>query len=159
MKRGFTRFAAMLAACALPTAAQAQCWNEASVTAAKVRDMETMLMVASLRCRAGNPEMLAAYNDFVVQSRAALTQVNDQLRNHFGGLNAYDAYVTSVANRYGGGAAGLTCTDMASILSAARAEGGSFAGLTRLAEAAEVEPWKTEDRCPVVMAALTPAGQ
>lgn len=159
MKTGLTRVAALLAAVALPSAAQAQCWSEASVTAAKIRDMETMLMVASLRCRAGNPEMLAAYNAFVVQSRAALTQVNDQLRAHFGGLSAYDSYVTSVANRYGGGAAGLTCLDMASILSAASAEGGSFAGLQRLAEAAQVEPWRTEDRCPVVLAAATPAAQ
>lgn len=159
MKKGLTRLAAALAAIALPVSAQAQCWTEASVTAAKIRDMETMLMVASLRCRGGNPAMLSAYNDFIDHSRGALVRVNEELRQHFGGLNAYDSYVTSVANRYGGGVEGLACEDFASILDAASAEGGSFAGLARLAEAAQVQPRLPGDRCPVTIAALTPTGQ
>lgn len=156
MKKGLTRFAAVLAILAVPAGAvQAQCWTEASVTAAKIRDMETMLMVASLRCRSGNPRMLSAYNAFIRQSRPALTQVNDQLRTHFapaGGLNAYDRYVTSIANRYGAGAEGLDCGDFASILSAASAEGGSYAGLARLADAANVDPVLSGGRCSVKVA-------
>lgn len=140
------------------TSAQAACWDANSVNAAKVRDMETMLMVASLRCRLkGDPQMLVSYNEFIRSSRPALTQVNDTLRAHFaneGGLNAYDRYVTSIANRYGGGAEGLTCEDMSSILAAARAEGGSLAGLTRLATAAKVEPVLNGGRCEVSIAAV-----
>lgn len=156
MTKGLTRFAAMLVAFAVPaTAVQARCWSEASVTAAKIRDMETMLMVASLRCRAGNPRMLSAYNSFIRQSRPALTQVNDQLRVHFapaGGLNAYDRYVTSIANRYGGGAEGLDCRDFASILEAASAERGSYTGLARLADAAKVDPVLKGGRCALSVA-------
>jgi hypothetical protein len=136
------------------TSAQAACWSETAVNAAKVRDMETMLMVSALRCRVADASILGAYNNFVRTSRPALTQVNNTLRTQFasqGGLNAYDRYVTSIANRYGAGAEGLSCTDMASILSAARAEGGSLVGLTRLADDAGVEPVLTGGRCKVAL--------
>ena len=158
MKKAVLRVAAIAAAIALPaTSAQAQCWSEAAVTAAKIRDMETMLMVASLRCRRHSNRMLADYNHFVRQSRAALVRVNEELRLHFapaGGLNAYDSYVTAIANRYGAGAEGLTCEDMASILSAANAEGGSFQGLARLASDAGVEPVLGGRRCPMTIATV-----
>lgn len=137
------------------TSAQAACWGETAINAAMVRDMETMLMVSALRCRSADPNILPAYNAFVRSSRVALTQVNDTLRRQFadqGGLNGYDRYVTSIANRYGAGAEGLSCDDMSSILSAAQSESGSLAGLTRLATAAHVEPVLTGSRCPLVVA-------
>ena len=141
---------------ALPvTSAQAACWGETAINAAKVRDMETMLMVSALRCRSTDAQILGAYNNFVRSSRVALTQVNDTLRRQFadqGGLNAYDRYVTSIANRYGAGSEGLSCGDMSSILSAAQAEGGSLPGLSRLATAAGVEPLLTGNRCTIALA-------
>lgn len=141
---------------ALPfSSAQAACWGQTAIDAAKVRDMETMLMVSALRCRTSDATILGAYNQFVRSSRVALTQVNDILRQQFadqGGLNGYDRYVTSIANRYGAGADGLSCDDMASILSAAQAESGSLSGLSRLATAANVEPILTGDRCRAVLA-------
>jgi hypothetical protein len=149
-----TLAAAVLAA--LPvTSAQAACWGEHAINAAKIRDMETMLMVSALRCRSSDPTILPAYNAFIRSSRVALTQVNDTLRRQFadqGGLNGYDRYVTSIANRYGAGAEGLSCVDMASILSAAKSEAGSLVGLARLATAANVEPVLTDRRCPLVVA-------
>lgn len=142
---------------ALPiSGAQAACWGETAISAAKVRDMETMLMVSALRCRSTDAQILGAYNHFVRSNRIALTQVNDTLRKQFadqGGLNAYDRYVTSIANRYGAGAVGLSCADMSSILAAAQSEGGSLAGLSRLAEAAGVEPVLSGNRCSVTLAA------
>lgn len=156
MKTGFTRVIAALALGSVSlSSAQAACWSDAAVAAAKVRDLETMLMVSALRCRASDNAMLKQYNRFVVRSRAALTEVNQTLRNQFagsGGLNAYDRYVTSVANRYGAGADGLSCDDMTSILSAAEAEGGSLAGLARLANDAGVEPRLAGERCPTSIA-------
>lgn len=146
--------ALIIAATLVDVPARAACWAEADVSAAKVRDLETMLMVSALRCRAGDPAILPAYNNLVMQSRDALTAVNDQLRAHFSsevgaraGLNAYDRYVTALANRYGAGAPGLNCADMASILSAANAEGGSATGLARLASDAGVEPVLDDVRC------------
>ncbi len=150
-----TLAAAVLAAVPV-TSAQAACWGENAITAAKVRDMETMLMVSALRCRSTDTQILGSYNKFVRSSRVALTQVNNTLRQQFadqGGLNAYDRYVTSVANRYGAGSDGLSCADMSSILSAAQAEGGSLPGLSRLATAAGVEPVLTGHRCAIAIAA------
>lgn len=148
----------VLAAALVAGPAQA-CWNDAEVAAAKIRDMETMLMVSALRCRLQGHDFLAEYNGFIGQSRPALTRVNDDLRGHFdgaGGLDGYDRYVTAIANRYGAGVDGLACGDMASILEAALAEGGSYEGLARLAEAAQIAPALEGGRCEFVVAAATP---
>lgn len=156
MKRSLKAVAMLTLTAISATPAQAACWSETAVAAAKVRDLETMLMVGALRCRAHDYALLNDYNRFVNASRAALTAVNDTLRGQFasaGGLNAYDRYVTAIANRYGAGAAGLGCADMASILSAARAEGGSLAGLTRLATDAGVEPVLSGPKCRNAIAA------
>jgi hypothetical protein len=153
----FKPLAAALAVAAIltSTTARAECWTPVAVEAAQVRDLETMLMVASLRCRLSGNDFIAQYNSFVRDNRPALIAANEELRTHFassGGLNAYDSYVTSVANSYGGGAGGLNCGDMQSILSAAQSAGGSLSGLVRLAKSAEVEPKLPGNRCPAVVA-------
>ncbi len=144
-------------ACLATTPANAACWSNEAVDAAMVRDLETMLMVSTLRCRLGGMDMMEDYNHFISTARPALTQINDTLRNHFGtgnaALNAYDGYVTKVANRYGGGAEGLSCRDMNSILHAALAEGGSRQGLTRLAHNADVQPILPGGQCPLTVVA------
>ena len=106
---------ALAAAAIIAAPAEASCWKADQVAAAKVRDLETMLMVSALRCRGEGGTMLARYNDFVVKGRPALIEVNDTLRQHFTesvgagrSLDAYDSYVTRVANRYGAGAEGLS---------------------------------------------------
>lgn len=150
---------ALAAAAIIAAPAQAGCWKTDQVAAAKIRDLETMLMVSALRCRGNGGTMLARYNQFVVQSRAALTEVNDTLRTHFAesvgqarALNAYDGYVTRIANRYGAGAEGLSCEDMSAITDAALSERPSFAALASLAERAGVEPLLDEGTCAVRVA-------
>jgi hypothetical protein len=146
---------ALAATVIIAAPAQASCWKADQVAAAKVRDLETMLMVSALRCRAqGN--MLARYNKFVVNARPALTQVNDTLRSHFAesvgagrSLNAYDSYVTRIANRYGAGAEGLSCSDLSSITDAAVSERPSFQALAALADRAGVEPLLDGGACSV----------
>jgi hypothetical protein len=146
---------ALAATAIIAAPAHASCWKADQVAAAKVRDLETMLMVSALRCRAqGN--MLARYNKFVVQARPALMQVNDTLRTHFAesvgpgrALNAYDSYVTRIANRYGAGADGLSCSDLSSITDAAVSERPSFQALAALAERAGVEPLLDGGSCSV----------
>jgi hypothetical protein len=155
-KRSNHIVAAFMLAVISTTPAQAACWGDAAVAAAKIRDLETMLMVSSLRCRTADNAMLNQYNRFVTRSRPALAAVNQTLRAQFaslGGLNAYDRFVTAIANRYGAGVDGLGCDDMASILSAAEAEDGSIEGLARLANAAGVEPKLSDERCVKTMTA------
>jgi hypothetical protein len=140
MKMSWKKFVTLLGIASMNVGigAQAACWTPQEAEAAQVRDMETMLMVASLRCRLSGQNFMTNYNAFVRESRPALSSVNERLRTHFGSLDGYDRYVTGVANRYGAGADGLTCRDMASIVSAARSEKGSVAGLAKLAKSSDI---------------------
>lgn len=143
----------------LTSATAATCWKPTAVEAAQVRDFEMMLMVSALRCRATSNNFLPAYNRFINDKRAALTEVNDELREHFrsvvgpvGALSAYDNYVTGLANVYGAGAEGLACRDLQSITDAANALPPTRAALLELADAAGITPHLSGIRCDVVMA-------
>ena len=156
----FGSFVVALAAIAIIAApARAECWRADHIAAAKVRDMETMLMVSALRCRADHTQMIGQYNAFIVKSRAALNQVNDKLKAHFTAevgarqsLDAYDSYVTRIANRYGAGAEGLNCNDLSDITAAALSEDTSFAALAALADRAGVQPIIAGGVCPLTFA-------
>lgn len=134
----------------LPVTAQATCWSEDAADAAAVRDMETMLMVGALRCRGESQAIIARYNGFIRNNRAALTQANDRLRAYFtasgSGLNGYDRYVTSLANRYGGGD-GLSCPQIERVIDYAQSGNGSYANLSGLAQDLEIEASLPGGRC------------
>lgn len=143
----------------LVPASAAPCWNKVAVEAAQIRDFEMMLMVSALRCRSTGNSFLAEYNRFIREKRDALTQVNDELREHFrsvagpvGALSAYDNYVTGLANVYGAGADGLACRDLQSITDAANALPATRAAMLELADAAGVTPHLSGARCDVVVA-------
>jgi S-adenosyl-L-homocysteine hydrolase len=151
--------ASAILALSVTVPAQAACWHADAVAAAKVRDLETMLMVSALRCRNSGSDFLAAYNEFVRSSRAALGIANNRLRDHFtigwgtkGGLDAYDRYVTSLANRHGGGTKGHNCETMASVNTAAIRNGANFDALEALATRADVHPVLVGGPCPVLIA-------
>lgn len=153
LRRGVLAVTGMAMLAATPAAA---CWSETAVAAAKVRDLETMLMVSALRCRFSGGDLLARYNSFVAASRPALVEVNDHLRQHFSeevgradALDAYDSYVTAVANRYGGGVDGVDCRDLEDVTTAAEAEGASFENLVALAERAGARPLLDGQQCNV----------
>ncbi len=155
------KFLAALIAAAMPLApaSAAPCWNKVAVEAAQIRDFEMMLMVSALRCRSTGNSFLAEYNRFIREKRDALTQVNDELREHFrsvagpvGALGAYDNYVTGLANVYGAGADGLACRDLQSITDAANALPATRAAMLELADAAGVTPHLSGARCDVVVA-------
>lgn len=143
------------------TPVQAACWTPNEVAAAKVRDLDTMLMVSGLRCRFQNTALLDTYNKMVVQHRAALTEANMLLKGHFtkaiGGANALDSYITRVANRYGAGADNLSCESLQSIAAATMAEEPTLEALAAVAVRAEVDPILPEGACapaPIQIAAL-----
>ena len=83
-------------------------WTPAETSAAKVRALQTKLMVAALRCRATGIDILATYNRFVGVRRAELRAANDRLKAHFAaagsaiGQRDYDRYTTALANSFGG---------------------------------------------------------
>ena len=102
--------AAAAAFCLVSVAAPAtatSCWTRADIAAAKVREMQTKLMVAALQCRAGGVDILASYNRFIRDGRPVLRSANERLKAHFmaegksAGQQAYDRYTTALANSAG----------------------------------------------------------
>lgn len=90
---------------AVPMQAQAHCWTAREASAAQLREMQTMLMVAALRCRAARMDITADYDDFVASQRETLAHANIVIKQHFadeGGNQAdYDRFATSLANDFG----------------------------------------------------------
>lgn len=164
--RGKMRGAALAALAVSMSTGQAQaatsdCWSAQEVSAAKVRDLQTMLMVAGLRCRGTGSDVLAAYNRFVVTNRSAIVDVNNRLKAHFNtaygpteGQRSYDRFTTALANAYGAGGSGTAnCDDMIALAEDAAATQGSAAALVSLADARGLQPDMPTLRCSVVYAA------
>lgn len=134
---------AAVTACALLTApVRAACWNGEEASAATVRELQSMLMVAALRCQVSGHALMEDYNRFVVANRAAIGAMNDRLKAHFihaggpvAGQRAYDSFTTSMANGYGGAASGgETCNTAGSLAREAALMAGSVEGLLLIAE-------------------------
>ncbi len=90
---------------AVPMQAQAHCWTTREASAAQLREMQTMLMVAALRCRAARMDITADYDDFVASQREMLAHANIVIKQHFAAEGAtqadYDRFATSLANGFG----------------------------------------------------------
>ncbi len=93
----------------VPTTANAQagCWNQTQVAAAKVRDLQSRLMVATLRCSAMGVNVAAAYNRFLAANRDTIRGANAVLMDQFQATHGrqaqaqYDSFTTAMANIYG----------------------------------------------------------
>lgn len=139
MVRGFGAACAAMALTVAP--AQAACWNADETSAATVRELQSVLMVAALRCQVSHHEFTADYNGFLRANRYAIQQMNDRLKAHFikaagpaVGQTAYDSFTTSLANGHGGeGASAEICDGMAALAREAGMMAGSTDGLLLLA--------------------------
>lgn len=117
--------------------AQAGCWTARDAGAAQVREMQTMLMVAALRCRAAHIDISADYDGFVIAQKDAIAAANLVIKQHFasaGGNQAdYDRFATSLANGFGDDATTeATCAEAAAL-----AHDGSAAAPAQLQQVAE----------------------
>src|ERR1700741_3781521 len=74
---------AMMICIPATASAQAGCWNQTQVAAAKVRDLQSRLMVATLRCSAMGVNVAAAYNRFLAANRETIRGANAVLMNQF----------------------------------------------------------------------------
>ena len=131
----------------MATSAQASCWSADAVTAAKVRNLDTMLMVSSLRCRNENASVMGVYSAFVNQNRGILLQANVELQRHFHSADALDHYATLLANHYGAGAVGIDCNSIAAIAQMTHTDGGSVPALAAIAEQAGLDPMLDDSVC------------
>jgi hypothetical protein len=112
--------AALVAAAIVMTVQPAQaCWDSAAQDAAKIKHLNTMLMVTALRCRNTGDNFLPHYNRFVVRHNGLIGSQNNVLKTHLastygagGALNALDRMSIGYANSYGNGHAGMGCSEL-----------------------------------------------
>ena len=123
-----------------PAAQASACYSAASLPAAKLRHLDVMLMVASLRCRMGADNFQADYEQFVDHNRGVLSAANhamlDELAGHMGAARAsaeMDKLSVMMANHYGNGT-GVGCHELRMVAQ----DLGSTREPAALADAAEV---------------------
>jgi len=87
----------------MATPAMAACWEADEYEAARIRDIQTMLMVSALKCGRAHPEMPVLYNQWVGRAKTQLLEGEKKLVSHFvreGDKLNYDKFTTALANKY-----------------------------------------------------------
>jgi len=147
--------AAALAASSLVATAPAQaaaCWGPQAVDAAKLRNLDIMLMVTALRCRTGADNFQPDYYKFSAAHQAELNRANGVIRAQFAGAGpaaanrALDKMSVVIANGYGTGHPNLGCKELRKItrdLAGSRAPGNLLAA----ADAVVVDPFMPGRAC------------
>ncbi len=140
--------------------ANAACWSPTEVEAATLRELQSRLMVASLRCAKSSHDVLPHYNAFVRSKRHLLINGNTTLKAYFAkdhrgkeAARAYDRFAVSLANRYGAGSGDLSeCEAMKELAFSAASSEPSHAALVRIARENALEPKLPGGRCGIVIA-------
>ena len=146
---------AAMAALSAMSPANAGCWSAEHASAARIRDLQTYLMVETLRCQAMGFNISTDYNAFVRGNRSAIGVANDRLKAFFvasagpvRGQSAYDRFTTSLANAYG---ADRTSEDSCYEASSVAREGAMMAndgeGLEMIADRQGLDPVLPGGRC------------
>lgn len=142
-----------------PAHAAMSCWNQTQVAAAQVRDLQSRLMVASLRCVAMGVDVTPAYNRFVRATRETLQGANGVIMAQFRaghGSQAqlhYDRFTTALANAYGAGATTeAICAETAMLADEAAAAGSDIRRLVEIADRLGVAPSLPGGQCGISFA-------
>lgn len=158
-RRGLFAGAALLLCVSAPAQAVMGCWNETQVAAAKVRDLQSRLMVATLRCQAMGVNVADAYNGFVTANRATIQGANTvilaQFRaGHGGEAQAhYDRFATALANIYGDDATDpAICAETAALAGEAAAAAGDIRLLVTIADRFGAAPPLPGGQCTISFA-------
>ena len=137
--RGALGLAAAALLYAQPASAAMSCWNEHETAAAKIRDLQSRLMVATLRCQAAGADVSDAYNRFVRANRETIQGANAvllaQFRTGYGSQaqTHYDRFATALANIYGADATDqAVCADTAALAEEAAAANGDIGQLVAI---------------------------
>jgi hypothetical protein len=142
-----------------PAHAAMSCWSSQHVAAAKVRDLQSRLMVATMRCRAMGIDVLPEYNDFVRTNRSTIQAANGVIKAQFNagfgrnGQTEYDRFTTSLANAYGADATSVPiCRETAAKARQAVSTRGDIQGLIAIVESMGPTPRLPGGVCAVTFA-------
>lgn len=137
-------------------ATAADCWAPGMIEAAKLRQLDVMLMVSALRCRTGPDGFQADYEGFLTRHRPALGKANheilDAMRSRLGAvgaISALDRMSVTMANRYGQQGA-FGCGELKMVARELASGGTGLADAADLLVGADVK----EDACPTQIAAI-----
>lgn len=154
--KGALGLAAAALVFAQPAQAAMSCWGQQESAAAKIRDLQSRLMVATVRCRAMGVDVLTAYNDFVRVNRETIQAANGVIRARFEaghGLEAqtfYDRFTTALANEYGDDPTNEeVCGETAEVAGEAAAAQGDITLLLALADRTGAPPQLPGGQCPI----------
>ena len=141
---------------AAPARGAVGCWNENQVAAARVRDLQSRLMVDALRCRAFGIDITGAYNEFVRSNRATIQAANvvimAQFSRGFGphAQTEYDRFTTALANAYGADRTdGEVCAEAAGLAAEAVAADGDIERLVAIEQRFGPAPSLPGGECPI----------
>ena len=158
--KGALGFAAAALVFVQPAQAAMSCWGEEERAAAKIRDLQSRLMVATVRCRAMGVDVLTAYNDFVRVNRETIQAANGVIKAQFAAGHGpqaqtfYDRFTTALANEYGDDPTNVeVCGETAEVASEAAAAQGDIGLLLALAERTGPSPQLPGGECPISFAA------
>jgi hypothetical protein len=162
MVRGTICLAVMTAAVCGAARAEAGCWDERSAAAAKIRDLQSRLMVGTLQCRAFGHDMLESYNGFVRANRSSIQAANAAIKAQLASDGAeaaerrYDSFTTALANSYGAAATSdESCAGLSVLAGDAAAAAGDIGRLLELADRVDSRPELPGGRCPISFAATS----
>lgn len=137
--------------------AEEKCWHSHEVQAARVRDLQTLLMVGALECNTPSYKVAGHYNNFITNNRSALAGYNDVLKVRFmreqgirEGQQAYDRFTTTLANLHSGVAQATPssfCQTVGTLVSLAQS--ATPTDLEALAESITERPAGVGETCPV----------
>lgn len=152
--------AALCALAASMIAVQAQaCWTSAEQDAAKVANLNMMMMVSALRCRKGPNDFLTDYNRFVINNNPVIGSQNAAVRSHFARINgngtadaAMDKFIIGIANSYGGGHQWLDCAQLKLVAQDLSLDDHSVGSLLVIAKETVDELPLSGGNCPVNIA-------
>ena len=141
-------------------AAWAGC-TDSEAAAAKLRDLQSRLMVATMRCRAMGVDVLGPYNDFVRINRDTIQAANGLIKAQFvaghgqDGMDLYDRFTTALANEYGDDPTdGAVCEETAMVAVEAASAQGDVTTLLALADRMGPTPVLPGGQCPIEFAEL-----
>lgn len=143
------------------SAEAARCWQPYEIEAARVRDLQIMLMLGSLKCRSTNSEITAKYDKFREKMGSA-DNYNNALKLRFmrengiaGGQRAYDDFITKMANSHTDGVQSAGFCEMADTLLTLAMNAGQNE-LPTLARNFSEKPAGVGDMCDVTAVAAAP---
>ena len=138
--------AIMVAASTISQPAQA-CWSTDAVQAAKIMNLNNLLMVSALRCRMGEYNFLNEYNRFVQSNRAHLAAQHGVVEQHFARFHgakhaslALDAFNIGLANSFGAGHPTMGCREIKSLATEISADSLTVVSLVLAADRSVGEP-------------------